>query len=120
KEKCWKPLALCCWYNDHADFFYEFSEGDKETFHMAFRKLEHAYAMPQIRPRRLKVGLCQYDFEGRKVFQHRCRDKWNLFRSHKRDPEFLYEDECLAYLSVIRRVWHRDVQYYRLAAPARG
>jgi len=119
KERCWRPLALCRWYNDHSDFYYPFSDGDKETFHMAFRKLKQAYAMPAKAPHVIRVGLCQHDFQGRRVFQHRCHDKWNLFRSHKRDPEFLYEQECLAYLKAIRSLWDRSVSYYQLLPPPR-
>jgi ADP-heptose:LPS heptosyltransferase len=120
KARCWKPIALSWWYNDHSDFYHQHSEGDKETFHMAFRKLGHAYAMPEKLPTTIKVGLCQHDFQGRRLFQHRCWDKWNLFRNNRRDPEFQHEAECFAFLETIRSRWDRKRDNYRwLEPPAR-
>ncbi|MCX6927631.1 MAG: hypothetical protein NT154_31145, partial [Verrucomicrobia bacterium] len=113
KVRCWKPLNLCWWYNDHSDFYYEFSDGDKRTFPMAFYKLGHPFAMPPG-PQKIKVGLCQYDFNGRRVFQHRKFDKWNLFRCNQRDREFLLQEVCFAWLEGIRHNWDRKQLYYRL------
>lgn len=52
KARCWKPLALTMWMNEFGDFFYRHMHGDKETFHMAWRKLRHPYAM------RRPTGFC--------------------------------------------------------------
>src|SRR5262249_47612214 len=46
KERCWRALQLTKWYNDYSDYFYNYVHGDKETFHMAWRKLGQDYAMP--------------------------------------------------------------------------
>ena len=113
KERCWDALNLCWWYNDHSDFYYEFTDGDKRTFPMAFYKLGRPFAMPPG-PQKIKVGLCQHDFNGRRVFQHRMFDQWNLFRCNQRDPEFLLEEVCFAWLGAIRHVWDRTEMYYRL------
>src|SRR6185369_8508484 len=39
KQRCWRALCLSMWFNENADFFYQYIHGDKETFHLAFRKL---------------------------------------------------------------------------------
>jgi hypothetical protein len=105
KERCWKALRLCMWYNEHSDLFYHHVHGDKETFHMAFRKLGQPYSMPATPIEPLDATMCQHDFGGRRVFQHRNCDKWDLFARNKRIAGFLYEAECFDYLSELRQVW---------------
>lgn len=46
KSKTWRALALALWYNQHADFYYQYILGDKDTFHLAFRRLKYSYSMP--------------------------------------------------------------------------
>lgn len=105
KRRCWKALRLVQWYNDHCDFYYEHVHGDKDTFHLAFRKLGQPYAMPRRPPHRLVGVMCQHDFLGRRLFQHRTMSKWSLFPVNRRTRGFRYEAECLAYLEQLRRVW---------------
>src|SRR6266446_5865383 len=38
KRRCWRALRLSLWFNEHSDFYYRYLHGDKETFHLAFRK----------------------------------------------------------------------------------
>src|SRR6185436_18372670 len=40
KSRCWKALCLSLWFNENSDFYYRYVHGDKETFHLAFRKLK--------------------------------------------------------------------------------
>jgi Mannosyltransferase putative/galactosyl transferase GMA12/MNN10 family/Glycosyltransferase family 9 (heptosyltransferase) len=112
KRKCWKALQLCLWYNEHSDFYYEHTLGDKETFHMAFRKLGQEYAMPSRPIHRLEGTMCQHDFRGRRLFQHRNTAKWSLFRKNKRIRGFKFESECLAYLDDLRQKWDGDLKLY--------
>lgn len=105
KERCWRALQLTMWYNEYSDYFYKHMHGDKETFHMAWRKLGQAYSMPSKRIRRLVATMCQHDFKGRRVFQHRNLDKWSLFRRNRCVRGFAYEAECLEYLEALRRLW---------------
>jgi len=117
KSRCWRVLQLCWWLNDHADFFYPITTGDKGTFPMAFQKLGVPFALaPPLRM--TTVALAQHDFQGRRVFQHRCLDKWSLFRQNRKDPEFLMEDLCRQWLAEIRPQWDSQDQFYRFAAPA--
>lgn len=102
KRKCWRPINLAMWYNEHSDFFYQHVHGDKETYHMAFRRLKAPYSMPPYSICGLEATMCQHDFTGRRIFQHRNTDKWNLFGENKRINGFLYEDECLKFLDDLR------------------
>jgi FkbM family methyltransferase len=105
KEKCWRELNLSFWYNDHSEFFYQYIHGDKETFHMAWRRTGQKYSMPS-RPIFPLVGtMCQHDFEGRRIFQHRNLRKWNLHGENERISGFEFEEECLAFLNELRGRW---------------
>jgi ADP-heptose:LPS heptosyltransferase len=117
KARCWKPLSLCWWYNDHSDYFCRHAKDGNETFPMAFHKLGHAYAMPEKPPTRIKTGLCQHDFQGRLLFQRRRWDTWNLFRNNVRDPQFLHEEECFSWLKAVRSRWDCRLDNYRLLGP---
>lgn len=107
KSKCWRPLVLALWYNEHADFYYQYAYGDKEAFHVAFRKCGKSYMMPQFRPKLLRGALCQHDFQGRRLFQHRSRAKWRLSGENAHIPGFLHEAQCLAFLEILRRKWNK-------------
>ena len=105
KERCWSALSLTMWYNEHSDFFYQHILGDKETFHMAFRKLNQPFAMPTRPIHPLPGVMCQHDFDGRRIFQHRNLAKWYLFRRNKRIKDFLMENHCRRFLAELRKNW---------------
>ena len=105
KALCWRALCLAMWYNEHSDFFYRHLHGDKDTYHMAFRRLDQPYAMPSTPIRPLDATMCQHDFQGRRTFQHRNMDKWLYDGSNRRVEGFLFEDECRAYLAELRERW---------------
>ena len=125
KERCWRALNLCLWYNQHSELFYNYVHGDKETFHLAFRKLNVPYAMPARRIYRLPGVMCQHDFQGRRVFQHRNGAKWNLFGPNRRIPGFWFESECREFLKQLAERWDGQIDKLRprprrLAARTRG
>jgi ADP-heptose:LPS heptosyltransferase len=105
KAVCWEALRLCMWYNENSDFYYRHVHGDKETFHMAFRKLARPYAMPATPIKRLRGTMCQHDFEGRRLFQHRNLAKWTLLTPNRKVRGFLYEQECRDYLAQLEQAW---------------
>jgi len=105
KRRCWKALRLCLWFNENSDFYYRYLHGDKETFHLAFRKLKKSYALVDKPIHSLRGTMCQHDFEGNRVFQHRNTDKWNLFLVNKRAPGFRYEAQCRKYVKELRQIW---------------
>jgi hypothetical protein len=109
KQTCWLPLCLAMWYNEHSDFYYHHIHGDKETFHLAFRKLAKTYSMPSFGIQALQDTMCQHDFSGRRIFQHRNLDKWNLIVPNKTIAGFWFEEECFAYLAQLRKEWNGRV-----------
>ncbi len=105
KARCWRPLCLAMWFNENSDFYYNYVHGDKETFHLAFRKLRKRYALVQKPLASLEGTMCQHDFQGRRIFQHRNGAKWELVGENKRVKDFWYEDECLGHLRRLSRDW---------------
>ena len=106
KLRCWEALQLTLWYNEHSDFFYKYIHGDKDTFHMAFRKVGKPYAMPSVPIHPLEYTMCQHDFKGNRVFQHRNLAKWILRQPNLRIHDFWYEDRCLEYLKELEQKWN--------------
>jgi len=105
KSRTWDCLMLCHWYMQNSNnFFFYHVHGDKEVFHVAWRKLDRAYAMPARGIDALPCVMCQHDFQGRRIFQHRNMRKWSLSRNPE-TPGFLYERECFEYLDELRRRW---------------
>jgi len=100
KRRCWQALQLTMCYNEYSDYYYQYMYGDKETYHMAWRRLDQEYAMP--REGVCSLGGCvmlQRDFEGHLLFQHRNRAKWHLDPAQNpRIDGFLYEDTCIEFL----------------------
>jgi hypothetical protein len=98
-----RELALAMWFNEHADFWYRHVYGDKDTFHLAWRKLGTEYAMPPHPMRPLDgVVMLQHDFEGRVLFQHRHGDKWQLDGGNRHIQGFVDEEVCLGFVSDLR------------------
>jgi ADP-heptose:LPS heptosyltransferase len=113
KARCWEPLSLTLWFNEHANFYYHYIYGDKETFHLAFRKVRKHYAMVPWPIHPLDSTMCQHDFEGRRIFQHRNQDKWDLFQRNKAIEDFWFEDECRHHLDQLRRQWDGTIRHRR-------
>ena len=110
KAKCWRALRLAMWYNEYSDFFYRHVHGDKDTFRFAWHRLGQKYSMPPFPTHALEDTMCQHDFAGRRIFQHRNQDKWVLRGENKRIAGFLFEAECLADLARLRTLWDGKIQ----------
>jgi len=105
KLRCWKALCLAMWMNDHSDFFYQHILGDKETFHLAFVRTQTAFSLVQTPVHQLESTMCQHDFQGNRLFQHRNMDKWNLHLLNKRIEGFAWEEECRAAIRGLQKLW---------------
>jgi hypothetical protein len=105
KQRCWAALRFALWINENSDFYYQHLHGDKETFHLAFRKLRQPYALVPQGIHALASTMCQHDFEGRRIFQHRNLDKWDLFLSNRRIEDFWFERQCRDYVAQLQRLW---------------
>jgi hypothetical protein len=92
------------WFNEHSDFYYRHIYGDKETFHLAFRKVKKNYHLIGFPIDRLEATMCQHDPTGQRLFQHRNMAKWDL-ANNRRIRGFWYENECLAYLEELKSRW---------------
>lgn len=128
RGRCWREMALTRKLNEHSDFVYKHVWGDKETFHLAWRMLGSEYAMPSSRWRQSVHTLVQHGFEGRVLFQHRCRDKFtvdpkkgdsqfsvftttpqsdlqgNLLKANTFNPELEHEQFCFDCVEELRKL----------------
>jgi len=105
KKRCWEALRLALWFNEQSDFYYQHIHGDKETFHLAFHKMRKSYGMIDTPIHPLESTMCQHNFKGRRLFQHRNTDKWNLFLRNKVVPDFWFEAECREFIVRLRDQW---------------
>ncbi len=105
KSRCQEALELALAYNRNREEIYRHVYGDKEAFHLAFRKTNTPVALPSTGVQYYAGVHFQHDFEGRLLFQHRSDAKWRLFGNNRRVPGFLFEDECLGYLDELRARW---------------
>lgn len=105
KERCWRALSLALWFNENSNFYYKHIHGDKETFHLAFRKLRQEYSLIPIPIRTLEGTMCQHDFKGRRILQHRNTDKWDFMLCNRWVKDFWYEKECRDYVRQLQRTW---------------
>jgi len=120
KKRCWRALSFCLWLNEHSDLYYKYLHGDKETFHLAFKKLNQPFALIPTPIHTLPGTMCQHDFDGRRLFQHRNTDKWDLFLRNRIVPDFWFEAECRALVEELRRRWDgRSGRYWPAGVNAR-
>jgi hypothetical protein len=82
-----------------------------ETFHMAYLRVGKSYAMPQRGIDAIQATMCQHDFDGRRIFQHRNMDKWRLDGKNPRIDGFREEDQCRKYLEELRNHWNGRVMW---------
>jgi len=110
KRRCWRPLELTLHLNEHSDYYYSAFFGDKDTFHLAWHKLEQEYSLNPHPPAVLDnhIVLIQFDPKGKRLFQHRCNAKWTLTKKNMRIRGFVYEEECLRFLKELRSSWSQD------------
>jgi len=88
KEKCWKEINLCMYFNINKEHYYSMLLGDKDTFKFAWIALRSPYYMIPTH-----VGGCgfsepdtgfhgltmvQHDFNGNILFLHRNWMKWDI------------------------------------------
>jgi len=117
KERGWRALNLTLWFNENPEFFRFHALGDKDTFRFAWHRLHQRFAMPPFPVQRLAGTMCQHDFTGRRVFQHRNTDKWNPFCENQRVEGFLFEEECREDLRRLREVWDGKIENSKSQTP---
>jgi hypothetical protein len=120
KRRCFAPLQLTMHYNEHSDYYYRFLDGDKDTFHVAWRRLLRDYAMTpwQVRALGGRV-MCQHDFDGERIFQHRNNAKWTLpANDNPRIEGFREEARCLSWLAELEEQWSGRITHPVPESPA--
>jgi hypothetical protein len=104
KARCWRALNTAIHLNEHSDWWYRVVHGDKDTFHLAWRKIGQSYAMPDKGVEPLEATMLQHDFSGKLLFQHRNFAKWTL-EENRRIPGFRLEEKCLRFVAELRARW---------------
>lgn len=113
KCRCWLPLLLALHINAHSDFYYAYFYGDKDTFHLAWRKAQSPFTLVPHAIRNLGDSdvIVQHDFHGRVLFQHRNGDKWSVVREPKQISGFMQEETCRQLLAELRARWRPPVRH---------
>ena len=106
KAKCWAALSLTLLFNMHSDFFYKYVHGDKDTFMLAWLRLDQQFARPDHPVLKLVGTVCQHDFAGQRIFQHRNRRKWVVYGFNAKIEGFREEERCFDYLAELRLIWN--------------
>ena len=78
KSACWHELNLTMHLNEYSDFWYRYIYGDKDTFKLAWHKMNRQYAMPTADAGWAWPAILQHDLQGRLVFTHACQGKHQL------------------------------------------
>jgi hypothetical protein len=111
KRRHWEPLALAESMNLYGDTFYLVFGGERHSYRYAWHKLGRPFAMPQSEPEILEVSgiesriVCQPDFEGVRLFQHRIAPKWDFLGENPWIAGFFFESDCRRFLQDLKRIW---------------
>ena len=100
KEKCYKPLNITMWMNEHSDWFYKFVYGDKSTFFLAWNKCERPYSIPSSLPDWKWPCLLQHDLDNQLLFQHACQGKELIVQGS--GPTTQYNHHLISEAKLIR------------------
>ncbi|MEM6365759.1 MAG: hypothetical protein AAF745_15120 [Planctomycetota bacterium] len=107
RERMRLELSLTLHFNQHAEYYYQFLYGDKDTFRLAWHRLGRHFNTVAYGPSS-PVGfrvLYHFDPDGTLVFQHRARSKWSLENANAILPGFRHRDACETYLKELRLHW---------------
>ncbi|PZP46349.1 MAG: hypothetical protein DI598_12205 [Pseudopedobacter saltans] len=93
KEKCWKCLNLCMYFNYKADVYYKLLFGDKDTFRFSWLALNQPFYMIEREPDTcgyidsngnfMGISMIQYDIVNEPLFIHRNLIKWDETEERK-------------------------------------
>lgn len=112
KETCWQELQLTCHYNQHADWYYKFFLGDKETFHLAWRRLGTPFAfLTKVYARKVPGGkfFYQHDQFGELIFQHRSGNKFHL-NDNLKEPRFFEHEHIVQFIEELKELRGKNDQ----------
>jgi alpha 1,2-mannosyltransferase len=97
KEKCWRALNLCVYFNNNHFFYYQFLMGDKDTFRFAWLALGTPFHWIKK-----EAGTCGYEmngqFYGTTIVQHDPADE--ICFLHRNLSKWSYTPSEI-------RLWHK-------------
>ena len=107
KSRHWSALQTVLHLNEHADYYYDFLYGDKDTYLLALLLTGEPYTLVPHRPF-ADVPFClhQRDMDGRPLFQHRTGAKWRYAGAQVEIPNAALRDQCLQALATLRAQWN--------------
>lgn len=111
-----RETMLALHYNSYADFSYRIVYGDKDTFPLAWRRLNSSFGRLWPRCGHAPKTLLQMDERGQPLFQHRIHDKFRFvadrFDSTRQltpgnsfIPQLQHEVFCMKVLNELRSIW---------------
>jgi len=74
----WESIWLAFWLNSHSRVTYKHIYGDKDTFHIAWRKTKARVALHKDAPMWRNIAFIHRTPEGKPYSVHRCRDKFRF------------------------------------------
>ncbi len=123
KQKCWQPLNLAWFYNDHSDYYYKYCHGDKHTFEVAWTRCDTPIVMWQVQAPWVDVAIMQYGPDRLPLFVHRCRDKFRLREHRYTTPQYTPLPSYFSSLPMEHEcwIWLRELaKKLRRPMPSRG
>ena len=109
KRQSWRPLNLAWHYNERCDLYYRLIHGDKDTFHMAWRKAGAAYAMPAKAMRFVSRAMVQHDLSGRRVFEHLARCKFTYDGNHPELEGIESHASARNHVAALKQLWNGQI-----------
>jgi hypothetical protein len=106
RKRHWLAVCLVHALNVSADVVYNMVYGDKDTFLLAWKMLGADHALVPHKPYADEYFLCQRDFSGNGLFQHRTNCKWSLHGDNIKPDGFELADVCESYLRDLRMIWN--------------
>ncbi len=109
RKKHWKAINVALAMNERAETFYRLIYGDKDTFLLAWRLSGSECAVVPHSPFQSERFLCQRDFDGKPLFQHRTNCKWSLNEANVNPTGFRLFDECDGFLNELKNIWNGQI-----------
>lgn len=109
RRRHWKAINIALAMNQRAETFYRLVYGDKDTFLLAWRLGGSECTVVPHSPFQSERFLCQRDFDGTPLFQHRTNCKWSLNEANVNAAGFKLFDECEGFLNELKRIWNGQI-----------
>lgn len=106
KVRHWKALIGTVFLGGQAEIVYRMIYGDKDTFQIAWRALQHEASVVDHKPFIDERVLIQRDFDGAPLFQHRTSAKWTYDAPQYDFEGSVHHEACLGFLDDLKNQWN--------------